>query len=64
MRRWLFPVCTLLLVAASALLVWTWATDAVLIHKCRNAGGSWDAEARSCLLRLNQVPASPASPPA
>lgn len=61
MRRWSFPFAMLLTVLLAALLVWLWRTDAVLKHKCGNAGGTWDAEARICDVGTFTAPASPAS---
>lgn len=57
MRRLVFPLIVLLIVALAALLAWAWSTDAVLKAKCGNAGGTWDAEARICALGVN--PARP-----
>lgn len=57
MPRWLFPLLVLLVAALAALLVWAWSTDAVLKAKCGNAGGTWDAGARTCV-----VGATPARP--
>ncbi|MBB5711457.1 hypothetical protein [Sphingomonas xinjiangensis] len=61
MRRWLFPLAVLATVLLAALLVWLWRTDAVLVHKCASAGGTWDGEARICNVGTLTVPASPAS---
>jgi hypothetical protein len=55
MRRTLFPLVVLLLVAATALLVWAWQTDAVLKARCGNAGGTWNAEIRVCELPVTTV---------
>ena len=56
----------LLLIAAivvvMALTVWLWWTDAVLIHKCRAAGGAWKADARVCAISADRVLESRASP--
>ena len=57
MPRWLFPLLVLLIAVLAALLVWAWSTDAVLKAKCDNAGGTWDAEARTCVLDV--TPARP-----
>ena len=55
MRRWLFPLLVLLLVALAALLLWAWSTDAVLKAKCGNVGGVWNAEARTCTLTVTTI---------
>lgn len=55
MRHWLFPLLVLLLVVLAALLVWAWSTDAVLKAKCGNAGGAWNAEARTCTLTVTTI---------
>lgn len=55
MRRWLFPLLVLLLVALAALLVWVWSTDAVLKSKCAQVEGAWNAEARTCTLTVTTI---------
>lgn len=55
MRRHFFSIVVLLLVAATALLVWAWRTDAVFKARCANAGGTWNAEARTCMLPVTTV---------
>jgi len=55
MRRYLFPITVLLLVVATALLVWAWRTDAVFKAKCANAGGTWNTEIRVCELGVTTV---------
>lgn len=57
MRRRLFPLLVLLIVALAALLAWLWWSDFILVDKCLDAGGAWDAEARTC--RLGVSPARP-----
>jgi hypothetical protein len=52
MRRWLFPLLVLLIVALAALLAWLWSSDFILIDKCLDAGGRWHAEARTCMLTV------------
>ena len=56
MRRWLFPMLVFLTTALGALLVWLWWSDTILIDKCLDAGGRWDAEARVCALRVTTRP--------
>lgn len=55
MRRRLFPLLVLLLVALAALLVWVWSTDAVLKSKCAQVEGAWNAEARTCTLTVTTI---------
>jgi hypothetical protein len=57
MRRWLFPLLVLLVVALAALLVWLWWSDYVLIDKCLDAGGRWETDARVCAIDV--TPARP-----
>lgn len=57
MRRRLFPLLVLLVVVLAALLAWLWWSDVLLVDKCLDAGGTWDAEVRVCALRV-----SPARP--
>lgn len=57
MPRWLFPLLILLVVALAALLAWLWLSDYVLVDKCLDAGGAWNAEARTCVLGV--TPARP-----
>ena len=39
----------------TALLAWLWWSDAILIDKCNDAGGAWDADARICRIALPPV---------
>ena len=55
MRRRLFPMLVLLTVALAALLVWLWCSDYVPIDKCLDAGGAWNAEARTCTLTVTTI---------
>jgi hypothetical protein len=55
MRRWLFPLLVLLLVVLAALLAWLWWSDYVPIDKCLDAGGAWNAEARTCTLTVTTI---------
>ena len=50
MRRLAFPFAAIGTLALAALLVWLWATDYVPAAKCRNAGGTWNADTRICEL--------------
>mgnify|MGYP004062029001 CR=1 len=42
----------MILAVLTALLAWLWWSDTILIDKCQDAGGSWDAEARVCRIAL------------
>jgi len=55
MRRWLFPLLVLLVVALAGLLAWLWWSDYILIDKCLDAGGAWDKARRTCMLTVTTV---------
>ena len=55
MRRWLFPLLVMGIVALAALLVWLWWSDYMLIDKCLDAGGAWNAEGRTCTLTVTTI---------
>jgi hypothetical protein len=57
MRRLLFPLLVLSTVVLVALLAWLWSSDYILVDKCLDAGGRWNAATRICELRI-----SPARP--
>ena len=62
MRRYRFPLALLLVILLAALLLWLWASDYVLISKCEDAGGSWNADARICEIPVNPAPTASAFP--
>lgn len=55
MRRLAFPLAALATLALAALLVWLWASDYLAIDRCNDAGGTWDAAARTCRLALTPI---------
>ena len=59
-RLALFLIAVIVIGIAASL--WLWRTDAVLVHKCRAAGGTWQATARTCAVTANRFPASRAFP--
>lgn len=50
MRRWLFPLLVMVVVALAALLTWLWWSDYILVDKCLDAGGAWNEAGRTCML--------------
>ena len=59
--RYAFPIAATAVVLLAILLFWLWWSDAVPTHKCEQAGGQWDAEARICRITLDPVRATLAS---
>ncbi|WP_199560107.1 hypothetical protein [Sphingomonas psychrotolerans] len=55
MRRLLFPLLVLLTVALAALLAWLWWSDYILVDKCLDAGGLWNAGTRICELQVTTI---------
>ncbi|MBB4641741.1 hypothetical protein [Rhizorhapis suberifaciens] len=49
-----------LLILLTAALVWLWWSDYVLIEKCLDHGGRWDADKRVCRISVTPPPTSPA----
>jgi hypothetical protein len=56
-----FALLAIVLAILAALLVWAWATDFVLVRQCRSTGGIWNADDRTCHIRLNPGPEGLAS---
>lgn len=52
-RLALLMIAVILLVLA--VTIWLWWTDAVLVHKCRAAGGTWQPDARICAISADRA---------
>jgi hypothetical protein len=61
MRDRLALVMIAVILLVMAVTIWLWWSDAVLVHKCRAAGGSWRPDARICAISADRALKSPAS---